>query len=707
MRNGGIQNYNVSASGSSDKANFYASVGIMDEKGLQIHNDFTRYNARFNFDYKVRNNVTVGVRFDGNWSKYLYPHNEIGFSDTRSNQIQYAIAGITPYDPETGRYGGTMAYGEDNAANLLAYYDNMQYHIDRQEANSSFYGIWEIFKGLTARVDYALNYYNQFSWVAFTPYSLYNFQTDELRTTEVADNAAVENTTNTGYKTLLNGQLNYHKLIAGHHDLSLMFAYSEEYWYARSQFASRNDRLHPSLHEIDAALTTTQSNGGNSYAEGLRSYISRINYVAYDKYLLEVNFRSDGSSKFAEGHRWGFFPSAALGWRFSEENFMKGFTGSWLTGGKLRVSYGTLGNNSGVGRYEQKYTLATANYMINGSSVKGFTNQKLVNAALSWETTAVTNTGLDISFLNGRLGAELDYYDRLTTGMIQSSDMSFMISGAYTSAPRTNVGNLRNRGVEANITWRDNVGNLNYSVGVNASYNRTNLEKWNQYLGRGTVFLNMPYNFVYSYEDIGLAQSWQDVYNNGINNSSAPGDVVYLDLNGDGILSAEDRKAYPNVQYDRPTTNFALNGYLEWKGIDFTFLFQGATGRKDFWLNVYNNLSPGPRYAANEGHWDNPWSWDNRDSSWPRLGGNNNSLESTYWLDNLTYLRLKNLQLGYNLPQKWMRKIKIDRFRIYGTAENLLTLTHNYRGLDPEITGNRNAAYPLVKSYSIGINIGF
>ncbi len=711
MRNGQVHNYNLSASGSNDKSNFFISVGIMNQKGLQINNDYDRYNARFNYDYKLRSNMNVGVRFDGNWSKYVYALAN-GFTDsdeknTAGYDMQYAIAGITPYDPVTGYYGGVMAYNEDaQAYNPYTVYVNNLNRQNRQEANTSFYWDWTPIKGLTAKVDYALNYYNQFMYNANMPNTAYNFQTNSFGSrVYVGANAGVGNYTNTGYKTMLTGQLNYHTKFGKYHDFSAMAVYSEEYWYDRYQGASRNDRLSPTLHEIDAALTDILSNGGNSSTEGLRSYIGRLNYVAYDKYLLETTFRYDGSSKFLSGNQFGFFPSVALGWRFTEENFIKQYTKSWLSSGKLRVSYGSLGNNSGVGRYEQQETLSAYNYYLANATAKGLVNQKMVNPNLSWEETKVANIGLDLGFLNGRLTAEIDYYDRLTTGMNRPSSMSILLTGAYT-APRQNIGNLRNRGIEGNFTWRDKAGDFNYSANLNISYNKTKLEKWNEFLSRGYTFLNMPYHFLYTYEDTGIAQTWQDVYN-ATPQGASPGDILYKDLNGDGKIDDNDKKAYPNIQRDRPTTNFAFNASVAWKGIDLTVLLQGAAGRKDYWINNYNSVNfTTQRYAATWSHWTNPWSVENRDGSWPRLGGNNNRLESTFWLDDLSYLRFKNVQLGYTLPSKWLHKLGVSAIRIYGSAENLFTIT-KFRGLDPEQTGNKSDMYPLNKSYTVGINASF
>lgn len=711
MRDGQVQNHNLSASGSNENSNFFISIGMMDEKGLQINNDYERYNARFNYDYKVRHNMNVGAKFAGNWSKYTYALND-GFTDddatnTAGFDLQYAIAGMTPYDPVSGLYGGVMAYNEDpQAYNPYTLYVNNLNRQNRQEANTSIYLDWTPLKGLTARIDYALNYYNQFRYTAPIPNRSFNFQTNAFGSrTYVGTNAGVSNFTNTGYKTQLNGRLNYNTVIAKNHEINALFVYGEEYWYARSQTSSRTDRFHPSLTEIDAALAgITQGAGGNSSTEGLRSYIGRLNYSAFDKYLFEINFRYDGSSKFLPGSQYGFFPSAAIGWRFTEEKFLRPFLENWLSNGKLRFSYGGLGNNSGVDRYEQQETLAANHYMIGGTIALGLVNSKMINPELSWETTNVMNIGLDLSFFKNRLTSEIDYYDRLTTGMNRPSEMSLHLTGAYV-APRMNIGDLRNRGIEANFTWKDKIRNLHYSFNLNGSYNATVLEKWNEFLGRGWTFLNMPYHFLYTYEDIGIAQTWADVYN-ATPQGASPGDILRKDINGDGRIDGNDLKAYPRVQRDRPTTNFAFNTSVSWKGIDLNVLFQGAAGRKDYWINIFNNVNFGTaRYASTWSHWDNPWSVENRQGEWPRLGGSNNRVETTFWLDDLSYLRLKNIQLGYTFKKNILSKVGIESVRIYGSAENLATMT-KYRGLDPEKKSHASDAYPLNKSFSLGINIG-
>ncbi len=711
LRDASIQKYNVSATGGSEKSNYYISVGVMDEKGLLMNNDYTQYNARINYDAKIRSNISVGARFAGNWSETQYSSDANLTNTLDANQMRYAVAGVTPYDPTTGYYGGSMAYGEDTqTCNPYSVYTNQLNHKERQEANLNGFLDWKIIKGLSARMDFFLNYNNDFRYQADMPNTGYNFQTDMFTTrVYVAESAPIYNYTNNSYKTQFTGRLNYDFTIAKNHVFNLMAAYNQEYWHTRYLMASRADRVYPTLHEIDAALTTTQTTGGNSSSEGLRSYITRVNYAAYQRYLFEFNLRYDGSSKFLEGHQYGLFPSASVGWVFSEESFINSFTGSWLDRGKFRASYGTLGNNDGVKRYEQIETLKTGNYVVDGKVVKGFYNEKMINRDFTWEETTVMNIGLDLGFLNNRLNAEIDYYDRLTTGMIRPSDFSILLSGAYTP-PRKNIGNMRNRGIEANLTWKDEIRDFSYTINGNVAYNMTTLEKWYEYLGIGYtsdndyVFIDMPYNYVYAYETSGIAQTWEDVYN-ATPQGARPGDLLYKDLNGDGKIDGNDRKAYPNIQRDRPTTNFALNMSAQWKGFDLALMFQGAAGRKTFWLTANNNsdLSES-RQATTWDHWTKPWSLENRDGEWTRLGGANNRRESTFYLDNLAYLRIKNLQVGYTIPKNILQKVGLSSIRVYFSTDNLVTFT-KFRGLDPEKL-NVSDGYPMMRTFTFGLNVG-
>lgn len=712
FRTGKLQNYTLSATGGNDKSNFYISTGIMDKKGVQMKNNYRRYNVRFNFDYKLFKIVKVGARMDGSWSEFTYSGLADGLTDNNTSNsgggdMQYAIPGITPYDPITDRYGGAMAYGEDlQAYNPYAYFDSQNPKQSDQRFNGNAYVEVTMLPGLMFHADYSLSYRNYFSKQANMPTGkAYNFQTGEdIGRYYVGDDAGISNNNTTSFKTQFDARLQYEKTFFDNHSITAMVAYSEEYWHTRSLAASRNDRLHESTSEINAALTNVMGTSGSSSAEGLRSYLGRISYNGWEKYLLEFSFRVDGSSKFAKGHRYGFFPTVAVGWRFTEEDFIKEHLPSWFSNGKIRASWGKMGDNSGVGRYEQQETLSIMNYMTT-EVVKGFVNSKMINEDLSWEVSTDYNIGLDLGFFNNRLRTELDYYHRLRTGMNRPSEMSIHLTGAY-SAPRKNIGDMLNRGIEANITWKDNIGDFEYSVNLNAAYNWNVLKKWNEFLSRGWIFIDMPYHFLYTYENDGIAQTWEDIYSH-TPQGLAPGDVIRKDINGDGLIDSKDKKAYTNIQRDRPTTTYGITLQAAWKGFDLSILFQGGLGRKDYWITDFNNTAiNNRRYASTWDHWYKTWSLENRDGTWPRLGTSTARGDNDYWLYSFNYLRLKNLQLGYNLPKKLTSKIAMSNMRIYLSAENLFTIT-DYPGLDPEKTSSSRDLYPINRSYSIGLNINF
>lgn len=284
FRTGGTLNQTISASGGSDKMNFYASIGIMDQKGLQIHNDYRRYNMRFNLDYKIRDNFKIGMKSDGQWSETTAPRG----SGLENAGLKYAVSGILNKHPETGEYGGAMAYGENSAAgNVAAEYEAYRTTTSRKEFNGNAYAEWEPLKGLKLNVSYALRYYNQFSKAVQNPLKQWNFQSNTVAR-EMPDNGGdgITDSNYEGYKTLFQGRISYDREIAPGHHITAMFNAAEEFWSDRQLGAWRKDRLHSSLEELNAASAAQQTNWGRSESEGLRSFIGRVNYAMFDKYFL-------------------------------------------------------------------------------------------------------------------------------------------------------------------------------------------------------------------------------------------------------------------------------------------------------------------------------------------------------------------------------------------------------------------------------------
>jgi TonB-dependent starch-binding outer membrane protein SusC len=711
-RNGVIEKHNLSFAGGTDKTNFYLSGGYLDQKGLMINNDYSQYNMRLNYDYQVSDKVKVGSRLAANTSKMSYAYSE-GFTQSGNTEIFTAVAGIYPYDPELNRFGGIVAYGEDpQSANMMVKVLNDIKYRNRHETSGIMFFEWKPITGLTAKVDGSINYYDQFEHSAPMPTGMaYNFQLKEDGDKEyIGSNAGISNNNRTGYKTVTNTMLTYNRTIMDNHEITFLTVYSEEFENDRWLEASRDKRLHPALKEIDAASEDPldQTTGGRSENESLRSFIGRFNYSAFDKYLFEANFRSDGSSRFANGYQYFSFPSASLGWRFSEEDFLNPLLGNWLSLGKLRASYGSLGSQVGVLNYAQKDVLDAAPYIyyVNNRDevVKGFTNSRMINYELTWERTVVFDVGLDLGFFSNKLTTEMDYYNKLTTGMISDFQMSSLLSGAY-DIPKGNLGDYRNKGVELNVTWKDRIAEgFSYMININASHNRARLEKYHELLTRGDRFLEMPDYFLYTYENTGIVQTWEEVYSS-TPQGAKPGDILRKDLNGDGKIDSKDKKAFPKYTTNRPTTFYALRTSLEWNGIDLAIFLQGSAGRKAEWSSQSRYVGfPGTKYATSEQQWTNPWSLENREGPWPRLGGyGNNNGGGTFWVDNRAFLRLKNLQLGYTLPNRFTNKIGISGLRFYVTSENIFTLT-KYRGLDPEKTSETDI-YPINKSVTFGINL--
>ncbi len=546
-------------------------------------------------------------------------------------------------------------------------------------------------KVLRFRTSYALQYNNNFTKSYSDPVSYYNTRTNVSTYVINSGPGGISNNLRQGYNTLLEGRISYTKEIFKGQTLSLIAATSEEYWFFRNLGAYKYPRLFTTLSELDAALNNSESIVGNSSTEGLRSYIGHLNYNIKDKYLLEGNCRYDGSSKFVKGYRYGFFPSVALAWRISEEPFFSNFR-RYVDNVKLRLSIGSLGNNSGVSRYAQKETLANTNYLNNKTLVTGYSAVKQIDRNFSWENTRVINVGLDLNFFKNKLTMTLDGYDRLTTGMIRPSTLSTLLSG-YTP-PNANIGIMRNDGVELNMNWQSGSHELKYRINFNVSYNLNRLEKWNEYLGRGSVYLNMPYHFTYVYKAEGIAQTVNDINNaafQGNNTYEAPGDIVLADVNGDGQITDQDLIADPKKNLDNPLVNYGMTLSLTWKGFDANVLLQGTSGRWSLlqgWLSSTRINTIG-RYPFNTSQLTDTWNPYNTDAPMPRLTDWNstvspyNDVASTYTLENMSYLRLKNIQLGYTVPSTVLKKFGVEMIRLFLSGDNVFTIT-KWKGVDPE-----------------------
>ena len=467
----------------------------------------------------------------------------------------------------------------------------------------------------------------------------------------------------------------------------------------------------------------------NSIAYSLLSYFGRVSYNYDERYMAEATMRADASSNFGPSNKWGYFPSVSLGWNMKNEEFLKDVP--WLSALKLRGSWGINGNDN-IGSFRYAVYMSTGNNYTFGSGANGSETisigakpNGLANPNAKWEQSIQTDLGVDVGFLGNRVTFTADWYDKRTSGML----MSMQVPGyAGDSAPIGNVGTMSSSGVELDLSYRDNYGDFSWNISANATYTKNVLTELGDdatslygsshkigQLTRGIVGLPFPY--FYGHKSDGIFQNAEEVAahvnkeGNLLQPNAQPGDVRFLDVDGDGDIDDDDRTYIGKVT---PDWSFGLNVGFEWKGIDFNMLLQGVVGNQAFNVTrrtdlYYINL---PKTILNR------WTGEGTSNSQPRFmfdSPNNNYRSSDLWVEDASFLRARNVQLGYTLPQKWTQKVAVQRFRVYVQAENLFTLT-KYSGCDPEVTGGNGfssdlgvdrGVYPQSRTFSVGVNLNF
>jgi len=439
-----------------------------------------------------------------------------------------------------------------------------------------------------------------------------------------------------------------------------------------------------------------------------RGYVGRLTYSYADKYLLEANFRYDASFNFPVNKRWGFFPSISAGWVLSEENFLKN-SGSFLSFLKLRASYGQLGNDKvNQFQYLQKYAFTGNGYVFgdNPSTNKSINASVLPNPNITWERVTKTDIGLESKFLNGLFSLEADYFFEHRTNILRTRNISVPSTfGAL--LPDENIGIIDKKGFELALAHQKSIGNLNYFVRGNFTY-----------VTNKVIFIDEPNDVIPAIKQTGRPLgTYFGLKSNGFFQTAdevkasptqfgtvAPGDIKYQDTNGDGKIDNAD---YVQIgKSNIPQIMYGFSAGASFKGIDFSILFQGAGQVNQYLQEVTWAFGDGSGKVT-ESHL-NRWTPSNPNASYPRLtlGQSNNGQYSNFWLYNASYLRLKNMEIGYNLPKDLISKIKIKGLRIYANGQNLATFS-KIKVVDPELDNYRGFGYPQQKVYNFGINVQF
>ncbi|MBR5203783.1 MAG: TonB-dependent receptor [Bacteroidaceae bacterium] len=704
--------HNISINGGTDQMRYMASVGYQGQEGLILNTSKDQYNMRLNLDGKPKNWLETSFSMSYSRIDITEPNNPYTGVDLAQffRQVNM-ISPMVPYKRQDGTYG---TIGDGNPIAWLENNSTTDYVTHNLQAIGSLKFI--ILPELSVKATGAYKLYdrNRHAMVKVCDYG---------RWTHGSYDKMYENYYN--YDRITGDVVAEYKDSFGAHNVSAMAGYHAELYKYKETQAYRENFPSNSLTDLNAGGTKNMSNSGYSRELAMLSYFGRVNYDFAGKYLLEGNVRYDGTSRFARGNRWGFFPSVSAGWRISEEAFFETLKET-VNSAKFRASWGQLGNQDiGNGYYPTITTMTLGyNYPFGGAIQSGAITASAANPMLQWEKATTWGFGLDMTLWN-KLNVTVDYYDKTTDGILMSvaTPVTFALGGYY-----DNIGKVNNRGVEISADFRERIGKVDITVGGNIAFNKNEIlemgETGDLFSGNRIYRKGEAMNSFYGYKSAGLFQSWDEIKNwpgiedlgNGkyayaFNKSYTvqPGDIKYKDLNGDKKIDANNDRAVLGT-YD-PGITFGFNLGATYKGWDIMAFFQGAT-------DVYGYMETEAIGSINgdtgkpAALWLDNWNENNKDAKYPRLenGLNGASMPSTvsdFWLQNGTYLRLKNLQIGYTFPKAWMSKLGINKLRVYYSGQNILTFTNFLKGWDPEAPAGRGNFYPQTQVNSFGVNVTF
>jgi len=718
-----VQTHNLGVTGGGRVARYNISLGFVDNPGMIYYTDYQRWQLRTNLDVTIKPWLTVGTEMFG----YLDKNNPSAENATAGGDVIFGsgafntVPGMTLYDPATGLYGGIQNPEDENVSNFNPYRRQWFYKDSfptrTRRMIARLYARIQPVKGLTLQGSFTYNYWDRRVEQHLTDRDLYRFTADGpvlIREGVVRTYIRRYNYDNTYRSSELTANYTFR---IGKLETSVLAGMSQEYDKDNYEMFRKYDLIDDSLTSIDAGSTNGEIQG-NYTQWAMRSYFGRLNFNWDDKYLLEANLRADGSSKFARGHRWGYFPSVSAGWRISQERFMQRMS-PWLSNLKIRASYGSLGNNASTSYYMYQSLFATANYILNGTIAGGFAQTVLSNPTLSWEKTYMTDLGIDFALLSNRLAGSIDVYNKDTKGILMS--LPAPLEHGTGTVPDRNAGEVNNRGLELDLSWSDRIGRVSYSVGFNMAFVNNKVTKF-----RGDVSsINDVYKIqegrpidqlyvltvdriVRDRADMDYVQSLVDRNPDYFATYQRPelGDFLYRDANGDGKLDANDRVEIGHGTVPRLT--YGANASVNWNGFDFSLLLQGVGDHQVYYNNQAFRFVTVMGQSLNKDITDNAWTPQNPYASkYPILrnsANGRNNIASDAFVHNAAYLRCKNIQLGYTLPRSVTSKFFVENLKIYTSIDNLFTIT-DFPGLDPEV--GATVGYPTVRQYSVGLNISF
>ena len=711
-----MHNYNLSISGGSERGSYAFSASYYNQDGTIIGSDYERLTLRMNSSFKVRDWLRIGENLS---FAHSTGRNAMNNSSSPGASILSAALAMAPWDPTHYPEGSVNNEGKDlsgqiaassnfkNVVNPFSMVQNSYPEDIVERWVGDVYVELTPVKGLTIRSDLSMDLSNNRSKLFKSAYEYSNY--DKAEKNYLSSSMS-------RYCTLMVENTATYARDLGNHSFSAMVGQTTEQYTYDNIGGAGASILNPTENNWYLNQTTEDRTESSDDAERTRrlSFLGRLHYSYASRYMVTVNFRADASSMFPE-NLWGYFPSMALAWRMSEESWFDGV--DWLDNLKLRAGWGQIGNdkissdsflltmfNSGPTFVD--YVLGREQALVDGATVLTW-----VNAGGKWETTEQWNVGLDFGFWGGLLSGSLDVYQRDTKEMLLGVKAPAHVGNRYDAV--ANVGTVRNQGLELALDHQNRIGKVTYSIGGNLSFVKnelTALNGGNPVYGDVTICNEgLPLYTIWGYEYYGIYQSdteaWQHMHAYDYNELPYhAGDARFVDQNGDGKIDDEDKVDLGNPF---PWLTYGLNLGAEFYGFDVNVFFQGVYGNK-----IYNNVrvrTEGKGTEATLGtQMRDVWSVDNPDGSIPNPYGNSiNYATSSRFVESGAYLRLKNLQVGYTIPQEITKKAGIDRCRFYVTGSNLLTFT-KYTGYDPEVGGGVDYGnYPQSRTWMFGINLDF
>lgn len=699
LRTAAMQNYSVSYSGGTDKSNYYVSGSVFDQNGIVINTSYRRYTLQFNNESKVRP-----------WLKF---GNNVTLSHDTKKNGDYSILNTLASLPTQSIYNEDGTYSGPGTE--AQYYGDLRNPIGTARLNNTttkgynvlgnLYGEASLFDKVTYKmtggIDFKFwdenNFTPKYDWQPIPVVNSYRSEQSNKSLTYLWDNT-----------------LTYMDTFNEKHNLNVMIGSSAQnntYNYSK---ASIQGFLSDSNNQLNNGLLDPTV-GGSKNEWALLSFFGRVNYSFNDKYLLTATVRRDGTSRITKANRWGTFPSFSGAWRLSEESFYK--RNNILSDIKIRMGYGVTGNQGVLDNYAAVTRLKTSQYVFNGTPVSTLYPLVMPNPDIKWETVKQGNIGFDASLFKQRINVTFDAYVKNTTDMLVSMVVPITTGYSDIYTPMINAGKVRNTGWELTVASQNIKGDFEWNTDFNISYNKNKIIKLNNnvsiYSGYQQHTVGLPVGSFYGWVTNGIFQNWNEVNSYAYQyqgtdaaNGTAPGDIKFLDINNDGVVNDYDRTYIGNPT---PAWNFSMTNSFSYRNFDMQVFLQGVAGNDIY--NANRVTLEGMYTVRNQTKKVlNRWTGEGTSNSMPRAiysDPNKNTRTSTRFIEDGSYLRLKNLTLGYTLPESLIKKASINSLRFYMSAQNLLTLT-KYSGFDPEIQGGvDNSNYPLTRTISFGVDLKF